>query len=400
MRCRDYIRLLIEGFSFHTLELKLIFRAGDATFQRIMRHLEQMSSDKEFYELSIYGEGRFFCGHFFEHGIRIYLSRLDERDVIKLVINPRKLIDPKAHYLGIMLCDDRSFDRMEKKFAAIMEKIGLPTNMDDWTLTRMDLCVNLIFDRKKLPCQIIELIRRGPVIKGFHKEDWVTYYSAKPIGENAALKKHSVKFENQSMAFVAYDKCYQMKQEDLPLPKEMRPRGILRLELQCKKDWIKKEAVKHGYTKTTEKIRFLAQNSRHYLRTYARKLLPAGEYCQPKVIKEKIKNAKNIRKKTKKRMEKFVNSLDNSNVSFEKAVRKMGTDLSVKKVRTLLESFSALGICPVPLTSKCKLKTITSIPSILDQIGDDGLDTRLYKKNRKRPKLVLACKTKDEGTDL
>lgn len=288
MRCRDYIRLLIEGFSFHTLELKLIFRAGDAAFQRIMRHLEQMSSDKEFYELSIYGEGRFFCGHFFEHGIRIYLSRLDERDIIKLVINPRKLIDPKAHYLGIMLCDDRSFDRMEKKFAATMEKIGLPTNMNDWTLTRMDLCVNLIFDRKKLPCQIIELIRRGPVIKGFHKEDWVTYYSAKPIGENAALKKHSVKFENQSMAFVAYDKCYQMKQEDLPLPKEMRPRGILRLELQCKKDWIKKEAVKHGYTKTTEKIRFLAQNSRHHLRTYARKLLPAGEYCQNKYFSQKI----------------------------------------------------------------------------------------------------------------
>lgn len=400
MRCRDYIRLLSEGFSFHTFELKLIFRAGDTAFQKIMRLLEQMSKDKEFYELSSYGEGRFFCGHFFAHGIRIYLSQLDKWDIVKLVINPRKLIDPKSHYLGIMLCDSHSFDLMEKEFATIMEKIGLPTNMNDWTLTRIDLCVNLVFDRKKLPCQIIELIRRGPDTNGFHKEDWVTYYSMKSIDEKATLKKHSVKFENQSVAFVAYDKCYQMKLENLPLPKEMSPRGILRLELRCKKDWINKQAAKHGYKKTLEKIRFLAENSQHYLSAYARRLLPTGEYCQPKAIKEKIKNAINIRKKTKKRMEKFINVLDSSNVNFEKAIRKMGTDLSDKTLRAMSDSFAALGICPVPLSTKCKLKSITSIPSVLDQIGDSGLDIRLYKKNKKRPKLILACREDNEGMDL
>lgn len=398
MRCRDYIRLLIEGFSFHTLELKYIFsyRNRDA-FDKIKNRLDRISSGKEFYELTKYGEGKFFCGHFCNRGIRIFLTELSERDVIKLVINPRKLIDPKADYLGTMLCDDHSLKLMEKNFAAIMKKITLPTDMDDWFLTRMDLTVNFVFDRKKLPRQIIELISRGPVAKGFEKEREFTYYSARFPGEKATLGKHAVKFKNQSITLVAYDKPYQMKQENLSLPNEMIPRGILRLELQCGKDWINKRA---GHKKTTEKIRFLVDNRSRYLTDYALKLLVPGEYCKPSVLEERIRGAKHVSKKVKKRMLKFVHTLGNSHVSFDSAVQKMELDLGKKKVRTLLETFEKLGLAPIPLNSKCKLKSITSIPSVLEQLGEDGLDTRLYKKNKKRPKLILACREDDEGMDL
>lgn len=368
MRYRDHIRQTDERSSFHTFELKTVLH-DDAEFKLILKRLKSLSKRQEFYLLSEYGGNTYFCGHFSKHGIRIYLTQFKQWNIVKLVINPRLLIDPNATYLGIMLPDKKHLDQMELNFTKYIQKIGLPDSIDDWKLTRIDLCTNFLYDRKKLPRQIIQLISRGPVAPGYT----LSKYSATSPDE---IEKHSIKFESKRISLVAYDKNYQAKRENLALPSEMITRGILRLELQCHLDWIYEKSTKHGCTTTREQIDFFSSHSGEYLRKYSQKLLLTGEYCQPAILKDRIQEATGISRKVKKRMTDFVDILSENNVSFDAGAKKIARNCTDDQLRTMFEQFNRLNICPVPLDKHCKLKTIQSIPSILEMMGDSGLDIR------------------------
>ena len=126
MRNRNHVRLMSEGFSFHTLELKISFRSHQQ-FHEIVKHLKSLSSNTEFYELEKYEGEKYFCGRFSKHGIRIYLSKHQDWYIVKLIINPRLLIDKKASYLGIMLSDEKSLEEMSIDLPTLCVKPIFPT---------------------------------------------------------------------------------------------------------------------------------------------------------------------------------------------------------------------------------------------------------------------------------
>lgn len=389
MRNRNHIHMTSEGFSFHTIELKQTY-FSTAKYNKIFEQLMRSSKDKDFYNLADYGEGRYFCGHFSKHGIRIYLSSFENRHTIKLVINPRKLIEPDSSYLGIMMTDEKSLDKMEHHFTDLMRKIGLPDFMDDWALTRIDLCVNFVFDRKKLPKQIIQLISRGPVPADYERSAYSSPAYKDPDG-NISLEKHSVKFFNKRIALVAYDKAYQMKAEGLPSPADLKKRGILRLELQCGRNWIADESSKYGCKTVREKLNYFAAHSREYLCKYANTLYLSGEYYRRDLLIRKIQASDSITKKSKARMIQFVNMLD-SNCDFDIAFQTLSEALSKKQLRTLVDNFASLNIVPIPLMEKCELKSILSIPSILNEMDDCAFEKRFSKKKRYIvPLSISAC---------
>ena len=389
MRNRNHVRLMSEGFSFHTLELKISFRSHQQ-FHEIVKHLKSLSSNTEFYELEKYEGEKYFCGRFSKHGIRIYLSKHQDWYIVKLIINPRLLIDKKASYLGIMLSDEKSLEEMEHRFTDIMRKAHLPDFLDDWFLTRMDLCVNLQFDRKKLPLHLIQLISRGPAKNGFVCSQYA-YPSETHKGKSVNLEKHAVKFQNDRIALVLYDKAYQAKKENIAIPDEMITRGILRIELQCGSRRISEQAAKHNVKSTHGKIALLSSNSREYLMKYVNKLLISGEYCQLDEMIEKIKSAHGVGHKTKKRMEKFAVCMYKTQLDFNSCINQMSREFSSKKIRRMLECFEELKICPIPLNSGCKLSKILSIPDILELHGDDSLDIRFHTKKRKCMWHPLIC---------
>ena len=386
MRNRNHIYMTSEGFSFHTIELKKIY-SSKRQYTEAFTSLKKLSDHNEFYPLKEFGDGRYFCGHFSDHGIRIYLSEKtrtekDKLYLIKAVINPRKLIDPDCDYLGIMPSDEKSLDRMEEQFTEIMRKARLPEFIDEWSLTRIDLCVNFIFNRKKLPQQIIQLISRGPVPRSYKRDTYTIPTHADPTGK-IHLEKHSVKLWNKRIALVAYDKAYQMKKEGLPWTSEfgMKKRGILRVELQCHRDWISEQADKHKCQTVREKLDYFSAHSQAYLCDYVNRLYLGGDYFRYDLLRSKIEAADSVKGKSKKRMLDFSNLLASCN-DFEAAFQIISESLTEKQVESMVKHFSELNIVPIPLPKKCKLKAIQSLPAILNEMDDCAFTKRFNPKKR------------------
>lgn len=382
MRNRNHIYMTSEGFSFHTIELKQIYNSN-RKYAAAFAHLKELSNHNEFYPMKKYGDGRYFCGHFSNNGIRLYLTeKKDGLCIIKATINPRKLIDPECSYLGIMQSDEKSLDRMEDCFTEIMRKARLPEFMDEWSLTRIDLCVNFVFSRKKLPQQMIQLISRGPVLHSYTRDTYTIPAQAAPNGE-IHLEKHSVKLSNKSVALVAYDKAYQMKKEDLQLPSKygMKKRGILRLELQCHRDWIAEQAAKHKCRTVRDKLDYFSSHSRDYLCDYVDRLYLGGEYCRYDLLRSKIEADDSLQGKSKKRMRDFIDLMSSYN-DFDIAYQVMAESLTEKQLDALMKHFSDLNIAPIPLMKNCKLKAVQSLPSILREMDDCFFEKQFNPKKR------------------
>ena len=386
MRNRNHIYMTSEGFSFHTIELKQVYSSSDK-YNAAFSHLKKISNQKEFYPLKEFDNICYFCGHFSKHGIRLYLTmkkakKKKYRYSIKAVINPRKLIDPDCSYLGIMPSDEKSLDQMEERFTEIMRKAGLPEFIDEWSLTRIDLCVNFVFNRKKLPQQMIQLISRGPVPHSYNRDTYTIPAQANPNGE-IHLEKHSVKLWNKRIALVAYDKAYQMEKEGLLPPPElgMEKRGVLRVELQCRRDWIAEQAAEHKCQTVREKLDYFSSHSRDYLCEYVDRLYLHGEYFRYDLLCSKIEATDSIKGKSKKRMLNFVNLLASCN-DFDAAFQVISESLTEKQLEAMVKHFSELNIAPIPLMKKCKLKAIQSLPSILHEMDDCSFQKRFNRKKK------------------
>ena len=205
------------------------------------------------------------------------------------------------------------------------------------------------------------------------------------------MDSHSIKLSNQSVALVAYDKCYQLKRENLAIPDEMITRGILRLELQCRRDWIADMSKKHQLRGTQDKIRFFASHSRQYICKYAEKLFPCGEYCKAEILQERIQRCRNFSEKIKDRMISFLSLFDTYD-TFDEVLNIVSEQLSDKQLRTLFEGFEELNLCPVPLGEKSKLSSIISIPSLLEQLAEDESVDVSYRISKKK-KIIKSCHT-------
>lgn len=386
MRNRNHIYMTSEGFSFHTIELKRVYNSSDK-YDAVFSHLKKTSNHNEFYPLKNFDGSCHFCGHFSKHGIRLYLTKKKHKEkeylyIIKAVINPRKLIDPDCSYLGIMPSDEKSLDRMEERFTEIMRKVELPEFIDEWSLTRIDLCVNFVFSRKKLPQQMIQLISRGPVPHSYNRDTYTIPAQSDPNGE-IHLEKHSVKLWNKRIALVAYDKAYQMEKEGLHLPSvlNMEKRGVLRVELQCRRDWIAEQAAEHKCQTVREKLDYFSSHSRDYLCEYVDRLYLHGEYCRYDLLCSKIEATDSIKGKSKKRMLDFVNLLAFCN-DFNAAFQVISESLTEKQLETMVRHFSELNIAPIPLPKKCKLKAIQSLPTILHEMDDGSFEKRFNPKKK------------------
>ena len=180
------------------------------------------------------------------------------------------------------------------------------------------------------------------------------------------------------ISLVAYDKRYQLISEELGVPKKMQKFGILRLELQCKKEWIQHQSRKHSLNTTWEKIRYFASHSNEYLREYAEKLYLGGVYYDKKRLYEEIDDISKIKKKTRKRMQKFVDLVND--YGYATAMQKMGKVLTADQMRKLKDAFKKAKICPIPLPKEAKLHSLLTLPEFLRKMGDDVLDTKLITK--------------------
>ena len=99
-----------EGFSIHTFELTYQYTERSWMYlkDKLYRELEKRDPSEKAW---IYAENkerdRYICTRYSGKGVRIILEHNTGRNghetyYVRMVVNPRKLLDPDASYLGIL----------------------------------------------------------------------------------------------------------------------------------------------------------------------------------------------------------------------------------------------------------------------------------------------------------
>ena len=366
------IHLSSDGFSFHTFELKCY--PGNKAFSAIHSAIKAKSKAKkcDYYPLKEH-PNTYYSSVLQDRGIRIYLTAAEKRNVVKLIVNPRKLLDPKAEYIGIFQITSDAFDELNDQFILAMRSVSLPESTDEWDLHRLDLCVNLVSEHKKLPMRLISMMSRDRTPAGFEKNHYLEDLRVNGNTKRDALA-HRLTLSNESVSFVAYDKIYEVKNhakyEYKKLKKKDKDSGLLRIEVQLASRWLSKYRQKHGKMSTTELLEELARSSKKYICKYATRLFCNGSYMHADELENVIRSSPFIRKKTGKKMIKLIEKIDEG-LSFTTAFDNVKRNWTPKQRLVILDAFDRLGISPIPLHYK-KIRRLPSVSEILNCLDDES----------------------------
>lgn len=384
------IKTTSDGYSFHTLELKA--HPDSESFHDVLELLykaAKKSKDSRYttYPLKEYESETLkpHCSTMLSpHGILLYLTERIKDDwhkyTIKAIVNPRKVLEPGCSYLGIAPTDVESLDRFQDEFTSLMRRYDLPEFLDEWTMTRLDLCVNLQLNKKKSAQGFCRLLQKDLLPP---KLERVFFFD--PDADKELQKKqkdadrHSVCLENDSYGIVVYDKLYQAKVEGLTESDSWHelPDSILRLELRCFRTYLKKLAEKEGLDSTSEQLYWMAQNSRELILKKVHQIFSGGTHYKPDIAKQIINDSK-YHETTCEQLQWLINRTRYPfNLrQLEKGMRKK-FELNPRAVVKRLEQLDNLGIDLVPLRNDFYLDQLPSLPKILELLEDDSTSFKL-----------------------
>ena len=232
-----------DNFSFHTMEFTIKPCINDLL--RVINYMKRNYGMREVTGLRKY---TYFCWKV-EHGVHIEIQILNEgyklkekewfHNMIKIIVNPRMLIDERIEYYGIFEISEENIKQLMYKLSLIPIKIGLtdhPVNFDrpwdkDILLTRIDLCVNLKFSNLADADLYFKLMKRGNGYRSFEEELEYSESARRRIPHENAIVYEGC---NQKINF--YHKVNQLK--NLNLINDTPNYGVIRFELQLKRSLI------------------------------------------------------------------------------------------------------------------------------------------------------------------
>lgn len=384
------IKTTSDGYSFHTLELKA--HPNSESFHDTLELLykaAKKSKDSRYttYPLKEYESETLkpHCSTMLSpHGILLYLTERIKDDwhkyTIKAIVNPRKVLDPGCSYLGIAPTDVESLNRFQDEFTSLMRRYDLPEFLDEWTMTRLDLCVNLQLNKKRSAQEFCRLLQKDLLPP---KLERVFFYD--PDADKEIQKKqkdadqHSICLENDSYSIVVYDKLYQAEVEGLMESNSWHelPDSILRLELRCFRTYLKKMAKKENLDSTSEQLYWMAQNSRELILKKVHQIFSGGTHYKPDIAKQIINDSK-YHETTCEQLQWLINRTRYPfNLrQLEKGMQKKFA-LNPRSVVKRLEQLENLGINLVPLRNDFYLDQLPSLTKILKLLEDDSTSFKL-----------------------
>lgn len=328
-----------DGCGVHTFEL---------TMPSITRsEFEQISKKavRKFYSK----DGKNICIHPGIRGIRIYLNHTDLNFYnIKIIVAPRQVIDENAKAFSIFRSSD-DFDTVRVSVDyAIEHYLGEGYTADDFSLSRVDLCVNIMLSEIFSAKRYVKLIRRSMIYND--RAEIITFPEDVP---NAAVKNaHSFRINTGFTTFTAYDKYFQLN--DIGESYETVSPALLRLELAINRDMIRE--IKNTLSKDFGNIKmvgYMAYTSRKWFEEYIKNHFLAGDYYYLSNMRTAIEKSK-IRPKIKSRMLEYL-EMQWGKRSFTTAKNEilelLGSDYKLKK---MLKAFESLDVYPISLSYRDK----------------------------------------------
>lgn len=353
-----------DGFSVHTMELTAQLTRRE--FRTVKAYLYEQKRDAIYEDKSWNKNGkRYSCSLYQAHGIRLFLLKNRheefEKYILRLIVNPRKLIEPDCSYLGILPPMKSSILEFSQAFQKLFDNTPIPSYLNFYRLTRIDCCTNIRCDKKAPFRELIRVLRKLPAPPKYERR----YYTHSDKKKANQYNKHYIRFACGSQELVIYDKTYQVSENDLIIDYESLPKGIIRFEVQQSRTSIHK-VEKTMDVPTTEKLIW-------YFTKHSGEIIPgAFSRCFADTSFFHIDKLEDVIRKSRFNAEKkeamlALVSLLQRKQSVDKALKaleKTGVDTT-----GLLDHFKRLGINPIPLRQNFRVQNLPSPVTLLRTVG-------------------------------
>ncbi len=249
-----------DGFSIHTFEIsRKLTKSEWHHCKKKLYDQNQVSS-----KICIYQESKDVhrVSQYEANGLRITLEHAHDQEdsrgyYVRMVVNPRKVIDPDASYIGIFPPEKSSIIELQAAFHTLLKQSVFNDQLDDYYLSRVDLCVNIRCDHKKIFREVVRVLRKLPTPPKYKR------VSRKEKDKKKANKynKHYIKFQCGTHSLVIYDKTYQATEQGLRVDYEDLSGGVLRFEVQYQRSVLRGLEKKLNTDNPSELLWYLMRKS-------------------------------------------------------------------------------------------------------------------------------------------
>lgn len=374
-----------DGFSVHTFELsqELTRKQYYLMKDKLYRIQEQLGEKQWIYQEE---KGRHYCIRFREYGIRTIMLEHNKGEnqsdsyYLRMIVNPRLLIEPRCSYLGILPPKESSIKKLEKAFRKLFKDTIFNENINNYYLSRLDLCTNIRCDNNSLFRELVRVLHKLPTPPKYERK-FFAYNKNKKKSKKEVNKdnKHYLRFCCGTHELVIYDKTYQVREENLIVDYENLPNGVLRFEVHCEREYIRKVLKKSGKLDTLELLWKMIEESEERLIAHFSRCFPDMKFMQMGRLERRIKKS-GFKKENKEIMLELVSRLRRTQL-VDKALENMerkGIDTS-----GVLDRFTKLGISPIPLRKKFCAESLPGPVELLRSISDGKVKVEYVKAKYK-----------------
>lgn len=354
-----------DGFSIHTFEISRRLTKSEWNYCKGKLY----DQSKVFSKGCVYKEskGVHRVSRYEANGLRITLEHAHDQEdsrgyYVRMVVNPRKVIDPNASYIGIFPPEKSSITELQAAFHALLKRSAFNDQLDDYYLSRVDLCVNMCCDHKKIFREVVRVLRKLPTPPKYKR------VSRKEKDRKKANKynKHYIKFQCGTHSLVIYDKTYQVTEQGLQVDYEDLPEGVLRFEVQYQRSVLRGLEKKLGTDDPSELLWYLMRKSEKRICKHFEQCFADVQFCQIEEIEKRITGSK-YEDAIKQAMLELTHRMQRKQ-SVDQVLEEMASEGFT--VDDLLRKVHRLGFSPIPLWKNFCAQQIPGPVSLLRMISD------------------------------
>lgn len=356
-----------DRFSIHTFELSK--RLTKCEFRQMKDNLYQKQEESKGKQV-IYKDvrpGIYHCTAYCKKGVRITLkhNRVEngmDTYYVRIIVNPRVLIEPGCSYLGILPPEESSIKCLKKAFKKLFDGTIFDNDINSYYISRLDLCTNIHCGSNKLFRELVRVLRKLPTPPKYERKVYKDSNKKKANRYN----KHYLRFSCGTHELIIYDKTYQIREGNLIFAYEKLREGVLRFEVHCKRAYIQKIEKKAGELDTLGILWLMIKESEDRIVDHFSRCFSDTKFVQMEALERTI-NESGYKRKNKKAMLELASRLQRIQ-SVDKALSKMeqqGCDTS-----GLLDRFSELGISPIPLWKNFCAESLPGPVELLRRVSE------------------------------
>ena len=354
-----------DGFSIHTFEISRKLTKSEWNYCKGKLYDQSKVSSK----ICIYQEskGVHRVSRYEANGLRITLEHAHDQEdsrgyYVRMVVNPRKVIDPNASYIGIFPPEKSSIIELQAAFHTLLKQSVFNDQLDDYYLSRVDLCVNIRCDHKKIFREVVRVLRKLPTPPKYKR------VSRKEKDKKKANKynKHYIKFQCGTHSLVIYDKTYQATEQGLRVDYEDLSGGVLRFEVQYQRSVLRGLEKKLNTDNPSELLWYLMRKSEKRISKHFEQCFADIQFCQIEEIERRIMGSK-YEDETKQMMLELAHRMQRKQ-SVDQVLEEMQSEGFA--VNDLLRRVHKLGFSPIPLWKNFCAQQIPGPVSLLRMISE------------------------------